>query len=172
MLNFRIVNMPLTIIGLISLLWSGNYALAQTFCTLEIVKIAPGGGDQIFEFASGPIGAGENDLSFNFISDGENFFIPFAGNGTSVRDEQVTETPARGWVLSDVDCAGVGMEVTNIENGIEVECVEDGGAGTCRFTNSQVVSEIPTLSEWGLIAMAGILGIAALMVIRRRRVTA
>jgi len=31
---------------------------------------------------------------------------------------------------------------------------------------------IPTLSEWGLIAMAGILGIAALMVIRKRKATA
>jgi len=34
------------------------------------------------------------------------------------------------------------------------------------------VRPIPTLSEWGLIAMAGVLGIAGLMVIRRRKVTA
>ncbi len=31
---------------------------------------------------------------------------------------------------------------------------------------------IPTLSEWGLIAMAGILGIIGFMVLRRRKVTA
>ena len=31
---------------------------------------------------------------------------------------------------------------------------------------------IPTLSEWGLIALAGILGIVGLMVMRRRKVTA
>jgi hypothetical protein len=31
--------------------------------------------------------------------------------------------------------------------------------------------DIPTLSEWGFIVMAGILGIAALLVIRRRRIT-
>jgi len=31
---------------------------------------------------------------------------------------------------------------------------------------------IPTLSEWGLIAMAGILGIVGFMVIRRRKATA
>jgi len=31
---------------------------------------------------------------------------------------------------------------------------------------------IPTISEWGLIAMAGILGIVGFMVIRRRKVTA
>ena len=33
------------------------------------------------------------------------------------------------------------------------------------------ISPIPTLSEWGLIAMAGILGIVGFMVIRRRKVT-
>ena len=31
---------------------------------------------------------------------------------------------------------------------------------------------IPTLSEWGLIAMAGILGIVGFMAIRRRKVAA
>ncbi len=35
-----------------------------------------------------------------------------------------------------------------------------------------VVSPIPTLSEWGLIALAGILGIVGFMVIRRRKATA
>jgi hypothetical protein len=33
-------------------------------------------------------------------------------------------------------------------------------------------SSVPTLSEWGLIAMAGILGIVGFMVMRRRKVTA
>ncbi len=32
--------------------------------------------------------------------------------------------------------------------------------------------DVPTLSEWGLIAMAGILGIVGFMVIRRRKATA
>ncbi len=35
-----------------------------------------------------------------------------------------------------------------------------------------ILSPIPTLSEWGLIAMAGILGIVGYLVIRRRKVTA
>ncbi len=34
------------------------------------------------------------------------------------------------------------------------------------------VANVPTLSEWGLIAMASILGIVGFMVIRRRKVTA
>ena len=35
-----------------------------------------------------------------------------------------------------------------------------------------VLMQVPTLSEWGLIAMGGILGIVGLMVFRRRKVTA
>ena len=34
-----------------------------------------------------------------------------------------------------------------------------------------IVTEVPTLSEWGLIAMAGVLGIVGFMVMRRRKVT-
>jgi hypothetical protein len=33
-------------------------------------------------------------------------------------------------------------------------------------------SNVPTLSEWGLIAMAGVLGIVGFMVMRRRKVAA
>lgn len=36
----------------------------------------------------------------------------------------------------------------------------------------EVTRDVPTLSEWGLIAMAGILGIIGFMVIRRKRATA
>jgi hypothetical protein len=32
-------------------------------------------------------------------------------------------------------------------------------------------AQVPTLSEWGLIAMASILGIVGFMVMRRRKVT-
>jgi len=38
--------------------------------------------------------------------------------------------------------------------------------------NPRLPRDIPTLSEWGLIAMAGILGIVGFMVMRRRKATA
>ena len=40
------------------------------------------------------------------------------------------------------------------------------------MASAPTAAQIPTLSEWGLIAMAGILGIVGFMVIRRRKVTA
>ena len=47
----------------------------------------------------------------------------------------------------------------------------DGFGNITKFIFIQITS-IPTLSEWGLIAMAGILGIVGFMVIRRRKATA
>jgi len=43
--------------------------------------------------------------------------------------------------------------------------------GGFRIINDRV-NIVPTLSEWGLIAMAGVLGIVGFMVMRRRKVTA
>ncbi len=61
-----------------------------------------------------------------------------------------------------LDCAGIPNGDTEVD-----EC------GVCGGDNSTcTVQPIPTLSEWGLMAMAGILGIVGFMVIRRRRVTA
>ncbi len=42
----------------------------------------------------------------------------------------------------------------------------------CNIGEQPLQAQVPTLSEWGLIAMAGIMGIVGFMVIRRRKVTA
>ncbi len=49
-------------------------------------------------------------------------------------------------------------------------CSVEGPGGIC----SEVIpgpAPIPTLSEWGLIAMAGVLGMAGFLIIRKRKVT-
>ena len=46
------------------------------------------------------------------------------------------------------------------------ECNID--TGRCQFEPR----DVPTLSEWGLIAMAGVLGLVGFMVMRRKRATA
>jgi len=45
-------------------------------------------------------------------------------------------------------------------------------AGLCASQVSPITSPIPTLSEWGLIAMAGVLGIVGYIVVRRKKITA
>jgi hypothetical protein len=49
------------------------------------------------------------------------------------------------------------------------------GPAFCQLDNvsvSSIIAPIPTLSEWGLIIMAAILGIVGFMVMRRRKATA
>jgi len=60
-------------------------------------------------------------------------------------------------------------------------CIVEGGTfitgGSCQdnglCTSPEVITPIPTISQWGLIAMASILGvIGIIMIIRRKKVTA
>lgn len=50
--------------------------------------------------------------------------------------------------------------------GLDALVFFDDGDGEC------FVRTIPTLSQWGLIALAGVLGLISLLAIRRRKVTA
>jgi IPTL-CTERM motif len=50
--------------------------------------------------------------------------------------------------------------------------ITSGFEGEEGFSCNALPSNVPTLSEWGLIAMAGILGIVGFMVMRRRKLTA
>ncbi|HSC35200.1 MAG TPA: IPTL-CTERM sorting domain-containing protein, partial [Thermodesulfobacteriota bacterium] len=50
-----------------------------------------------------------------------------------------------------------------VENGT---CSVEGPGGIC----APGPAPIPTLSEWGLIAMAGVLGMAGFLIIRKRKV--
>ncbi len=60
---------------------------------------------------------------------------------------------------------------TSMEFFINEEC--QPGALTCPsfVLADPEPSTVPTLSEWGLIAMAGILGLVGFMVIRRKKVS-
>jgi hypothetical protein len=51
-------------------------------------------------------------------------------------------------------------------------CVPDGDSSEFGSCISPSNTPIPTLSEWGLIAMAGIIGTVGYLVIRRRKVSA
>lgn len=45
----------------------------------------------------------------------------------------------------------------------------DGDIGGFRIMNNDPIRNIPTLSEWGLVAMAGVLGVIGMLAVRRRR---
>jgi len=108
---------------------------------------------------------GDNDMNPNFVLDDDaatpvgdiDMFDPV---GSFIPEEPLstfnTELPTGTWTLQILD-----------------DSSGDIGDLNCWCLEITVEPEnIPTLSEWGLIAMAGILGIVGFIAIRRRKVTA
>ena len=66
------------------------------------------------------------------------------------------------------------ITIDEATNSITATCLDDD-SGSCTFTNVLAPiapAQVPTLSEWGLIAMAGVLGLIAFAVLRRKKATA
>jgi len=83
---------------------------------------------------------------------------------------RVTELPTEVFSLTDINCTTEDEENALIlldERAVRITCELPGTSFACTFVNS--TAKIPTLSEWGLLAMAGILGIVGFMVMRRRK---
>ena len=141
-------------------------------CVITITKEANPSDNTPFEFDISGTGV---MFSFTLIqpqdkSGGFNFFMEAGGFfGLSV---DVTEILPEGWMLDEIECSEVeNVVITEIPNGRNFAC-NPAGTAQCVFINS-LPSNVPTLSEWGLIAMAGVLGIVGfIMVMRRRKVTA
>jgi hypothetical protein len=138
-------------------------------CQLLICKDAGGDvGDTGFFFEAEQNGQIEE---FTLISQGECFKLSFGPSNTL----RVTEGFTPGFVLDSVVCSGFNAPVviTELDNGIEADCNSAGDEGTCTFINVRGVTptNVPTLSQWGLIAMAGLMGIVGFIVMRRKKVT-
>ena len=83
--------------------------------------------------------------------------------------EQITDETAGGSVRPSINADGTRIAFDSSAN-------INGGNPEGNFEIYLAVcfepQPIPTLSEWGLIAMAGVLGIVGFMVIRRRKAVA
>ena len=74
-------------------------------------------------------------------------------------------------MLDNVECSDSALvDVTFIRNGVSLDCL-GGTEITCTFTNvTGHVSNIPTLSEWGMIAAAaGLALVGVFFAVRRRK---
>ncbi len=164
-----------------SLVTSTVQVSAQSGCIISIEKIANPDDDTEFDFTVSGIANFEMPLSDPSLPE-FGFDFPV---GTEVT---VLEEVTPGWVLDDIVCT---EGTTNCGNDAFEPCLritidletnsitafcEDNDEGSCTFTNSRIppppLAQVPTLSEWGLIAMAGILGIVGFMVIRRKKASA
>ena len=134
-------------------------------CGITIIKDALPPDNTPFEFdVSGTGGV----FSFTLSDPSENSTGFLIGVGTSV---DVTEVIPEGWELVDIECSGIGVEIVPIENGQNFTCLKTFDMATCTFRNKGP-SNVPTLSQLGLIALAGVLGIVGFMIIRRRKLVA
>ena len=137
-------------------------------CFLEICKSAPGAGETGFTILIDDGGM----ISVVELFDGGDCFTE---SFFSTDDFEVTEEPAEGWVLQDVICdPNPGFSISNIQGGIDADCITSAEASTtCTFVNGPAASNIPTLSEWGMISAAvGLVLIGVFYALKKRRMQA
>jgi hypothetical protein len=164
LISFVILTM---LVGLGSLFLITDQANAGFRCEIGIIKVADPADDTPFDFTAPG-------------SDNPNFTLMDPSNDTDVvslniaQMVTVTEVVPAGWSLDNIVCGEPsGVIIGIVENGRSFECTTGRGRAVCTFFNSmeEPPPAVPTLSEWGLIAMAAILGIVGFMVIRRKKAT-
>ncbi len=142
---------------------------ARAQCAVLICKSAPelqeplsDGDPVIFNFS-----ATQGDIAtlFNLTPNSECFGKAFSGS-----DLEIVEESKPGWVLDNVECSDSALvNVTFIDNGVSLDCL-GGTEITCTFTNVRGnVTNVPTLSEWGMIAAAGGLALVGVFFAVKRR---
>ena len=163
MFNLRVFSIVLVLTGVTMLAGFGGGARGAEVgpCGVTITKVAPGGEDTEFPFEHAEDGG--EIFSFPLLG-GHSEGGPFSSTST------VTELPLEGWVLTDIECENTGATSFDItDNGFTATC-DGSGDVTCTFFNVPVSSNIPTLSEWGMIASAaGLILVGVFFAVRRRK---
>lgn len=151
------------------ILSSTEFASAQS-CEITICKSAPGAPSDLpffFNFSATDF----KPFTFDLFSESECYSQALL----LTTQATITEEPTEGWPLADINCSDdEGVPVVFIRDGIEVTCdpVDGFASRTCTFVNGIRIPErnIPTLSEWGMIALAGLIGIVGFIVMSKRKV--
>ena len=168
LISFVILTM---FVGLGSLALGSARTWAQD-CIITIEKVAiPADNTPFNFFVTGDVTGDFTLMDPDFTIEG---FAIDVGQTVTLTEEVIP-----GWAVDNIECTeGVTncgatpcLTATVDGNSVTFECLDNDRA-SCTITNVAVPSNVPTLSEWGLIAMAGILGITGLLVIRRRRAAA
>ena len=146
-------------------------------------------GDCIITINKAASPAENTEFNFSITGDLEDSFTladpssPSESFGIDVNQTvTVTEDAIAGWSLTGIECTeGVtncgsdGFEpclTATVEGNSVTFFCEDNDTASCTFTNTFGVSNIPTLSEWGLISLVVLLAIAGVILLRRRQTTA
>lgn len=169
-LSFSVFAMVLVLcIGFIAI-GVDNARAGLSPCTVVVEKVeVPDTGTE-FEFTS----TAENFSEFTLVN-GQTF-----GVGVGIEETvNVAEIVPDGYVLESIVCDGGEdtcgdvpcLDISIGSESLSATCLDDE-VRTCAFTNVLTAAEVPTVSEWGLIAMAGVLGLIAFFVLRRKKAVA
>lgn len=152
------------VLSVVALAVTPRPAQAQGGCSIAVQKDVLTPVDLDFTFAVDSSTDGQSEFS---IPAGTHSNVFFVQGETDIISEIVPE----GWELIDVTCEteGTGFDVVVDGNKIvTAHCVTEGFS-LCTFTN-RGPSNVPTLSEWGMIAAAaGLAMIGVFFAVRRRR---
>ncbi len=151
----------LLISGVLSV--SVEKAEAQGSCEVTIAK--NGFPESDIEFVFTRTFEGQTDQFTNQIGGTQSFDI-FSFNTPL----QIVEEVPPGWTLEDVECIhDGGFQVIKVENGVEFECTIPFSSIECTFINKGPAN-VPTLSQWGMIAAAaGLVLVGVFFAIKRKR---
>ncbi len=151
----------------IGLGFSPDARAQPTDCDIEIVKSSTPANNTVFTFENV---SGEIVFEVPLSDPDSDSFATSIDPGDTLA---VTEQPLDGWELQGIECGVEGDVNFSIDGAtVTIGCFGGGGAISCTFSNFLGARPIPTLSEWGLIAMAGVLGIVGLLAVRRRKAAA
>jgi len=144
-----------------------NYNATAQVCTGEIVKLANPKDNTPFTFL---ISDGEGNEEVVLMDPDDNVTPLIFFQGSSL---EVTELETPGWMLESIECETVGpIEYSVNGNTLSLSCNGGDVMFQCEFNNVQAPAQVPSISDWGLIAMVGILGtISLLVMIRRKAIT-
>ena len=152
-----------TILVISSSVFLGQDA-ARGACVTFITTQAEGPGGTKFNFTT--TAPGVEDFS---LSDGETSQFLFSGSGTFV----VLEDVQPGWALDTVECLLDGdVSFMQVDGGVEIDCPSGMNSIQCTFVNTIAPTNVPALSEWALVILAGVLCMAGIAVALRRRAAA
>ncbi len=145
-----------SILILLALLLVSDYAFSQT-CPCDTLELSDGTtGNDIIELLC-PGGELGEDTLFEL-----NRFEAAVGSESAFYQALNIPELGSGCLIAILDVGAEGMELTTEET-------ETCMRSLIERCNLQLLSPIPTLSEWGLIAMAGVLGVIGLYAAMRRR---
>ena len=143
---------------------------------IRVTKISNGGvGTFAFSGTNGFANQSITTVASGTGVSGATQTLTTAGVSTTITEA----APPTGYTLASISCTGLGAGGTQANNlptrtvTLDAAATAAGAAIACTFTNNvdgfvPTVTGIPTLSEWGMILLAGMMAIAAFAVIRRR----